>query len=123
MRLDDQTPGLDAEAAVCRALALANEIAGSIDSQTRALAQSIYNAVDAESVVERLLNLAQLMDRATDAHTRSTGASLRSALALGATDDEVSALWTRLAPEQIPSHPADAISDLRRALDEIRGNA
>ena len=45
------------------------------------------------------------------------------ALALGATDDEVSALWTRLAPEQIPSHPADAISDMRRALDEIRGNA
>lgn len=79
MRLD-QIPSLDAEAAVCRALALANEIAGSTDSQTRALAQSIYNAVDAESVVERLLNLAQLMDRATDAHTRSTGASLRSAL-------------------------------------------
>ena len=45
------------------------------------------------------------------------------ALALGATDDEVSALWTRLAPEQIPSHPADAISDLRRALDEIKGFA
>jgi hypothetical protein len=45
------------------------------------------------------------------------------ALALGATDDEVPALWNRLGPAEAPWHPADAISDLRRALDEIRGNA
>ena len=46
------------------------------------------------------------------------------ALALGATDDEVSALWICSgASLVIPSHPADAISDMRRALDEVRGNA
>ena len=43
------------------------------------------------------------------------------ALAVGATDDEVPALWNRLGPAEAPWHPADAIADLRRALDEIRG--
>ena len=43
------------------------------------------------------------------------------ALAVGAEDDEVGAMWSRLGPAEIPSHPQDAIAQMRATLREIRG--
>lgn len=43
------------------------------------------------------------------------------ALAVGAEDDEVGAMWSRLGPAEIPSHPQDAIAQMRATLREVRG--
>lgn len=43
------------------------------------------------------------------------------ALAVGAEDDEVGAMWARLGPTEIPRHPQDAIAQMRATLREVRG--